>query len=28
MEQWETPAFEEIGVSAEVSAYLGVWELD
>ena len=25
---WETPAFEEVGVSAEVTAYVGVWELD
>ncbi|MGH3098610.1 MAG: pyrroloquinoline quinone precursor peptide PqqA [Streptosporangiales bacterium] len=26
--EWETPAFEEIGVSAEASAYMGVWEFD
>jgi coenzyme PQQ precursor peptide PqqA len=25
---WETPVFEEIGVSAEVTAYMGVWEWD
>lgn len=24
--EWETPAFEEIGVSAEASAYMGVWD--
>lgn len=23
---WEPPAFEEVGVSAEASAYMGVWE--
>ena len=23
-DEWETPAFEEIGVSAEVTAYMGV----
>lgn len=27
-DEWETPAFEEIRVSAEVTAYMGVWELD
>jgi coenzyme PQQ precursor peptide PqqA len=26
--EWETPVFEEIGVSAEVTAYMGVWEFD
>ncbi len=25
-EQWETPSFEEIGVSAEVTAYMGVMD--
>lgn len=23
---WETPAFEEIRVSAEATAYMGTWE--
>jgi coenzyme PQQ precursor peptide PqqA len=26
--EWETPAFEEIGVSAEATAYMGIWEFD
>ena len=24
--EWETPEFEEVGTSAEVTAYAGVWE--
>jgi coenzyme PQQ precursor peptide PqqA len=24
--EWETPVFEEIRVSAEVTAYMGIWE--
>jgi coenzyme PQQ precursor peptide PqqA len=24
--EWETPEFEEIGTSAEVTAYAGQWE--
>jgi coenzyme PQQ precursor peptide PqqA len=28
LDEWETPAFEEISVSAEVTAYMGVWEPD
>jgi coenzyme PQQ precursor peptide PqqA len=24
--EWETPDFEEIRVSAEVTAYMGIWE--
>jgi|HubBroStandDraft_1064217.scaffolds.fasta_scaffold574145_1 hypothetical protein len=24
--QWETPEAQEIGVSAECSAYMGVWQ--
>jgi coenzyme PQQ precursor peptide PqqA len=27
-DEWETPAFEEIGVSAEVSAYVYTWDRD
>jgi coenzyme PQQ precursor peptide PqqA len=27
-DEWEAPAFEEISVSAEVTAYMGVWEPD
>ncbi|WBO62983.1 pyrroloquinoline quinone precursor peptide PqqA [Streptomyces camelliae] len=27
-DEWEAPAFEEIRVSAEVTAYMGVWESD
>jgi len=23
--EWETPEFEEIGTSAEVTAYAGIW---
>ncbi|MGH3501465.1 MAG: pyrroloquinoline quinone precursor peptide PqqA [Nocardioidaceae bacterium] len=23
--EWETPSFEEVGVSAEASAYMGIW---
>lgn len=26
--EWEAPSFEELGVSAEASAYMGVWEFD
>jgi coenzyme PQQ precursor peptide PqqA len=26
--EWETPVLEEIGVSAEVTAYMGAWKLD
>ena len=26
--EWETPAFEEIRVSAEASAYMGIWDFD
>ncbi|HEX5493336.1 MAG TPA: pyrroloquinoline quinone precursor peptide PqqA [Mycobacteriales bacterium] len=26
--EWETPAFEEVSVSAEVTAYVGVRDLD
>ncbi|MBX6342214.1 MAG: pyrroloquinoline quinone precursor peptide PqqA [Thermomicrobiaceae bacterium] len=26
MAEWETPDFEEIGTSAEVTAYAGRWE--
>jgi coenzyme PQQ precursor peptide PqqA len=25
MEEWKTPEFEEIGTSAEVTAYAGIW---
>lgn len=25
MEKWKTPEFEEIGTSAEVTAYAGTW---
>jgi coenzyme PQQ precursor peptide PqqA len=25
-DEWETPAFEEIALSAEATAYMGVWE--
>jgi coenzyme PQQ precursor peptide PqqA len=25
MEEWKTPEFEEIGTSAEVTAYAGTW---
>lgn len=28
MDQWETPDFEEIAVSAEVCAYMAVLDLD
>jgi coenzyme PQQ precursor peptide PqqA len=28
MTEWETPAFEEISVSAEVTAYFGVLDFD
>jgi coenzyme PQQ precursor peptide PqqA len=24
--KWETPAFEEIRVSAEAAAYMGIWD--
>jgi coenzyme PQQ precursor peptide PqqA len=27
-EEWEAPAFEDIPVSAEVTAYMGVLEFD
>jgi coenzyme PQQ precursor peptide PqqA len=27
-DEWETPAFEEIGVSAEASAYVYTWDRD
>ncbi|WP_107483828.1 pyrroloquinoline quinone precursor peptide PqqA [Streptomyces sp. SA15] len=27
-DEWETPAFEEIRVSAEVTAYMDILELD
>jgi coenzyme PQQ precursor peptide PqqA len=23
--EWETPEFEEVGTSAEVTAYAGIW---
>jgi len=26
--KWETPAFEEVRVSAEATAYMGIWESD
>jgi coenzyme PQQ precursor peptide PqqA len=26
--EWETPAFEEIRVSAEATAYMGIWGPD
>jgi coenzyme PQQ precursor peptide PqqA len=26
--KWETPAFEEIRVSAEATAYMGIWDSD
>jgi coenzyme PQQ precursor peptide PqqA len=25
LKEWETPQFEEIGTSAEVTAYAGIW---
>jgi coenzyme PQQ precursor peptide PqqA len=25
LQEWETPEFEEIGTSAEVTAYAGIW---
>jgi coenzyme PQQ precursor peptide PqqA len=25
LQKWETPEFEEIGTSAEVTAYAGIW---
>lgn len=25
-EEWTTPSIEEVGVSAEASAYTGIWE--
>jgi coenzyme PQQ precursor peptide PqqA len=25
IQKWETPEFEEIGTSAEVTAYAGIW---
>lgn len=28
LDEWETPVIEEIRVSAEVTAYMGVWESD
>ena len=28
LDEWETPAVEEFSVSAEVTAYMGVWEPD
>ncbi|MER6125565.1 pyrroloquinoline quinone precursor peptide PqqA [Streptomyces sp. NPDC001795] len=28
LDDWEPPAFEEIRVSAEVTAYMGVWDPD
>jgi coenzyme PQQ precursor peptide PqqA len=24
--EWETPAFEEMRVSAEAAAYMGIWD--
>jgi hypothetical protein len=27
-DEWETPALEEIGVSAEASAYMYTWDWD
>lgn len=27
-DEWEAPAFDEISVSAEVTAYMGVWGAD
>jgi coenzyme PQQ precursor peptide PqqA len=26
--EWETPAFEEVRVSAEATAYMGIWDSD
>jgi len=26
--KWETPAFEEVRVSAEATAYMGIWDSD
>ncbi|GLZ07881.1 hypothetical protein Acsp03_53470 [Actinomadura sp. NBRC 104412] len=28
LSEWETPAFEEVGVSAEVTAYFGVLDFE
>jgi coenzyme PQQ precursor peptide PqqA len=28
LQKWETPKFEKIGTSAEVTAYAGIWEDD